>query len=523
MNAGLSFTAPGALFAFILFVPLSIFWLFRRRTLAIRFSAAGLDNSGSRSLGRRYAYSGVFFGIFLACLIAALAGPQWGSRTVMEYRRGLDVVFALDLSRSMEIRDMPAQTPETGAASRLEAGLRIARDAASASAGVRFAAALGKGQGVLAVPLTGDTGTILSFLAGLSGSSLTGRGTNLEALADAASSAFRVPFPSRHLIVLVSDGETLSGSLRSALERTREEGVMVTALGLGSDAGAPVPGTQDDGAEPVISRRQADVLRYAAERTGGVYIDGNGGDAAALLAEHFRSLAPETGIQSGRREPKPRWALFVFAAILAFGASKLCMIRGRLKVLSLTTLILFCSCSRVSGKLLIIEGNFFVSQGMYTDAASSYLKALEHDEAAPYADYGLGSVYFSLDEGAAALERYEVSGRLLAAVPAGEHRELRYRIPYNAGLVLFGEGDYAGAAAAFRAALEIDNGRIDAKRNLELSLLSLSREKSGMGQKEKDQRTDEAEALLFDYLRRKEQNQWKSREWIEEDTGGPDY
>jgi Ca-activated chloride channel family protein len=523
MNAALSFTAPWALWGFVLFIPLIIFWILRYRALKRRFLAAGL---GGLSPGRRYVYSGIFFGLFLACLIIALAGPQWGSRIVVEYRRGLDVVFALDVSRSMDTRDVFAggNSPGAGTVSRLERGLQIVHAAASGSGGVRFAAALGKGRGLLAVPLTGDTGTILRFFEGLSGSSLTGRGTNLEALVDAAASAIAAPFPSRRLIVLVSDGEALSGSLRGALERAREEGISVTALGLGSDEGAPVPGASDEaGTAGIISLRQAGALRYAAERTGGIYIDGNGGDAAALLAEHFRSLAPETGVPGGRREPKPRWELFIIAAMLAFGASKLCMMKGRFTALSLTLLILFCSCSRVSGKLLVMEGNFFASRGMYTDAASSYLRALEHEEAAPYAEYGLGAVYFSLDEGKAALERYGASEKLLAPFPAGEHRELRYRIPYNAGLVLFGEGEYAGAAAAFRTALEIDGGRIDAKRNLELSLLSLAREKNGAEQKGKNRNPDDAEAAVFDYLRLKEQNQWKSREWIEEDTGGPDY
>jgi Ca-activated chloride channel family protein len=524
MNAALSFTAPWALFGFILCIPLIVFWILRYRALKGRFLAAGL---GGGFPGRRCVYSGVFFGLFLACLIIALAGPQWGSRIVMEYRRGLDVVFALDVSRSMEIRDIPAgvDSPGAGTVSRLERGIRVAHAAASGTGGVRFAAALGKGRGLLAVPLTGDTGTILRFFEGLSGSSLTGRGTNLEALVDAAASAFAVPFPSRRLIVLVSDGEALSGSLRSALDRVRGEGISVTALGLGSDEGAPVPGASDEAgaAGEIISLRQAGALRYAAERTGGIYIDGNSGNAAALLAEHFRSLAPESGSPGGRREPKPRWDIFVFAAMLAFGASKLCMMKRRFRGLPLTLLILCCSCSPAPGKLLIMEGNFFASRGRYTDAASSYRKALEHEEAAPYAEYGLGAVYVSLDEGKAALERYGASEKLLAPLPAAEHRELRYRIPYNAGLVLFGEGDYAGAAAAFRAALEIDGGRIDAKRNLELSLLSLAREKAGAGQKGKDRSPDEAGAVVFDYLRRKEQNQWKSREWIEEDTSGPDY
>jgi Ca-activated chloride channel family protein len=427
----------------------------------------------------------------------------------------------------MEIHDVPAAAtaPDAGTMSRLERGLRVVRDAVSASAGIRFAAALGKGKGVLAVPLTGDTGTILRFFEGLSGSSLTGRGTNLEALVDAASSAFDIPFPSRRLIVLVSDGEALSGSLRGALERVRGEGFMITAVGMGSDEGAPVSGGAVDSGDPerVISRRQTGVLRYAAERTGGIYIDGNSGDAGVLLTEHFRALAPESGIQSGRREPKPRWELFVFAAILAFGASKLCMTRRRLKVLPFIMAAFFCSCSGVSGKLLIIEGNFFAARGMYTGAASAYLRALEYDEAAPYAEYGLGLVYFSLDEGKAALERYGASETIVKTLPSGEHRELRYRIPYNAGLVLFGQGDYAGAASAFRAALEIDSGRIDAKRNLELSLLSLSRESADTGQKGEGRSPEAAEAVVFDYLRRKEQNQWRNREWIEEETAGPDY
>jgi Ca-activated chloride channel family protein len=516
MNTALSFTAPWALWGFILFIPLAVFWLLRYRALKSRFAAAGLWGG---SPARRYVYSGVFFGLFLACLLIALAGPQWGSRIVTEYRRGLDVVFALDLSRSMESRDVPAGA---GTVSRLEQGLHIAHASVAGAGGVRFAAALGKGRGLLAVPLTGDTGTILRFFEGLSGSSLTGRGTNLEALVDAAASAFAVPFPSRRLIVLVSDGEALSGSLRGALERVRGEGISVTALGVGSDEGAPVPAASDEAGE-ILSFRQAGVLRYAAERTGGIYIDGNGADAAALLAEHFRSLAPESGSPGPRREPKPRWDLFVIAAMLAFGASKLCMMKRRGRAVSLILAVLFCSCSPVSGKLLVMEGNFLASRGRYTDAASSYLKALEHGEAAPYAEYGLGAVYVSLDEGKAALDRYEASEKLLTPFPSSEHRELRYRIPYNRGLVLFGEGDYAEAAAAFRAALEIDGGRIDAKRNLELSLLSLAREKTGAEHQGKNRSPDEAEAVVFDYLRRKEQNQWKSREWIEEDTSGPDY
>jgi Ca-activated chloride channel family protein len=521
MNSGLSFETPGFLFALLGLIPLIIADFLRRRISMRRFFAAALGGGGF--LGRRYFLSGFFFWIFLASLIVALAGPCWGSRAVAEYRRGLDVVFALDLSRSMEIRDVPALGAGEAEISRLDRGRSIVREALAAVPGIRSAAAIGRGRGLLAVPLTGDAEAVPALLEGLGGLSLTGGGTNLEALINAAASAFAAPFPARRLIVLVSDGEALSGSLRGALDRLREEDISLSALGLGSDEGSPVPQTGEN-SPPALSSRQGETLRYAADRTGGLYIDGNGPAATALLYEHLWALAPEKKTPGGRREPMPRRHLFIIAALLFFGASRLSLMRGRKKSLAAALLVFLGSCSPLPGKLLIMEGNFFYSRAMYADAAASYLRALDHAEAAPYAEYGLGAVYFSREAGEAAREHYAAAEKLLETVPPGEHRELRFRIPYNRGLVFFGEEDYAAAAGSFRAALEIDGSRIEAKRNLELSLLSLSRKKEAAGQKHRDGPPGEAEAALFNYLRLKEQNQWKSREWIEEESPpGPDY
>ncbi|MDR1957057.1 MAG: tetratricopeptide repeat protein, partial [Treponema sp.] len=130
------------------------------------------------------------------------------------------------------------------------------------------------------------------------------------------------------------------------------------------------------------------------------------------------------------------------------------------------------------GKLLIMEGNFFNSRNQYTQAIASYLQARNYREALPYAEFGLGSVYGSLDEGEAALNRFTAAAEALGDLPQGADPELVYRIHYNIGVVRFKAEDYAGAAAAFRHALEIDGSRIEAKRNLELSRLSLGRKPS---------------------------------------------
>ena len=183
--------------------------------------------------------------------------------------------------------------------------------------------------------------------------------------------------------------------------------------------------------------------------------------------------------------------------------------------------LMVCGCSDVSGKLLIMEANYKNSRGMYNEAITPYLKALDYADAAPYGEYGLGSVYFALGEDQAALDRFAKARQSLEKLPPSANRELHYRIHYNTGVVLFSAQDYAGAANSFRDALRVDDRRIDAKRNLELCLLSLSRENLSTGYDEHD---NESMLIIFDFIRQKELNQWRSREWIdEEEITGPDY
>jgi Ca-activated chloride channel family protein len=200
---------------------------------------------------------------------------------------------------------------------------------------------------------------------------------------------------------------------------------------------------------------------------------------------------------------------------------------GRLTYLIFTVLV-FCGCARdsgVSGKLLIMEGNFQNARGDHTGAISSYMQALEYAQAAPYSEFGLGSVYFTMGEEKAALERFAHAEKMLETTDPAANRELQYRIHYNTGVVLFSEGDFSGATESFRQALKIDGGKKDAKRNLELSILSLARDNiSGGGKNDGENESGENRSILFEYMRQKEFNQWKSREWQkEEDFSGLDY
>jgi len=308
--SALTFSHPWALLGFAIFIPL-LLWDFsssRRKQI---------QKNLPQILRMRLGAARILFRVFLACMITALSGPSWGFGPAAisgETLRAVDVVIALDVSRSMEIRDGFADT------SRLERGLAIVREAVGATSGIRLGAAVSRNRGIVAVPLTWDLDVALTFLDA-AGSSLTGRGTNLESLVDTAASAFQSSSPSTRVILLVSDGEELSGSLNAALARCKRNGIAVSAIAVGGDEG----GTLDDG--EIFSRRDSRIMRIAAGQTGGVYIDGNREDASRALAGHLRSLAPGMETRGRQTERTPRWFLFVMLAIMTFGASKLCLLR----------------------------------------------------------------------------------------------------------------------------------------------------------------------------------------------------
>ena len=271
----------------------------------------------------RFLSSTTLYRLSIAFLLVALAGPRWGiGQAAGEYRRAVDVVLAMDISRSMEVPDGLGIYAPGVAPSRLDRGLEIVMEAVDGLPGTRFAVAISRGRGILAVPLTWDAGTVSAFLEALGESAITGWGTNLEALVDAAAGAFQPSPPSRRVIVLVSDGEELSGSLRAAVDRCRQDGISVVALALGSADGGNVPG---GGA--ALSRRDSATMRMAAAQTGGLYIDGGQPDAARLLVSHLGASAAGFGTGgTGETERRARWFVFAALSLLTFGASKLCLL-----------------------------------------------------------------------------------------------------------------------------------------------------------------------------------------------------
>jgi len=314
------FDSPWVLTGIIVIIPLALLNYFSPLLKRIRGKLPP-------PLKIKFFASRLFFYLFLCFLISAAAGPRWGAGQARnEYRRAVDVVIAVDVSRSMLAGDGKAAAGITEGITRLKQGTLIAGEAVAALPGMRFAAAVSRNRGIVAVPLTWDSGTVLAFLETVDGPSLTGRGTNLESLLEAGASAFQPSSPSNRVILLVSDGEALTGSIKNALSLCSRNGISVVSILTGSDEGAPVPGSAVSGGEGVTTRRDAATMRLAAGQTGGIFIDANREDAADVLISHLRSLSAETKSPASGTTNKERWFVFVLLAIAAYGASRLCLL-----------------------------------------------------------------------------------------------------------------------------------------------------------------------------------------------------
>ena len=254
-----------------------------------------------------------------ALAIVAAARPQWGEVEETVLSRGRNVVLLVDVSRSMLAEDVHPN--------RLERARVDLRDLLDELEGDRAALVAFRGSAVTICPLTTDTGFLRLSLDHLGIDSAPRGETDLGKALDAALELLS-PFSSDHnAIVLVSDGEDLSGTARAAAARAAAASTPVFTVGIGDARGASVPlgdGTpmQYDGS-PVVSKLDNETLAAIARTSGGAYIPlrlaGTGGvTLGTLYRDHLRRIAAQDFEERSSRRRIERYQFFLIPAIVLF-------------------------------------------------------------------------------------------------------------------------------------------------------------------------------------------------------------
>lgn len=223
----------------------------------------------------RQAFILKFLGLFF--LIAALLGPEWGYQWQEVSSQGLEVIFALDTSKSMLATDLHPN--------RLERAKLAVKDLLKQIQGNQVGLVAFSGTGFLQAPLTMDYNAFQIALDALDVYTLPQGGTAIGRAIETARSAFHSGGNGEKILILMTDGENHEGDPVIQARRAREEGITVYTIGLGSQEGELILLTDEKGNISYLKDKQGNVvktvikeeaLREIAEAGGGAYHKGTG-------------------------------------------------------------------------------------------------------------------------------------------------------------------------------------------------------------------------------------------------------
>jgi len=185
-------------------------------------------------------------------------------------RKGIDVVIALDVSKSMLATDLPPN--------RLERARQLINKLMDVMPDDRIGLVLFAGKAYLQMPLTTDHEAARMFVASASPDAVPQQGTVISDALQMSSNAFNAAERRFKAVVLISDGEDHDPAAITTAKELSSQGMMINTVGIGSPEGSYIPdpstgeNKRDASGNEVISRLNEDELKQLAQNTNGVYV-----------------------------------------------------------------------------------------------------------------------------------------------------------------------------------------------------------------------------------------------------------
>ncbi len=255
----------------------------------------------------------------LVFLVLGLVNPKIGTKLETVKREGVDIVFAIDVSKSMLAEDI--------APNRLEKAKRIVSEIINQLASDRIGIIAYAGQAYPQLPITTDYGAAKMFLQSMNTDMLSSQGTAINAAIDLASTYYDDSQQTNRVLFIVSDGEDHSESATTnAVEKATQNGIRVYTIGVGQAKGAPIPIKRngiveslkkDNQGEVVITKLNENVLTEIADRGNGEYIDGSNTENAVEYIKEELNRMDKTEFEAKQfAEYKDQFQWFLAAGFL---------------------------------------------------------------------------------------------------------------------------------------------------------------------------------------------------------------
>lgn len=472
-------------------------WLYRhvlrsRSALLQHFAATHLVEQLTANVSekRRHAKFALLVAAVL-CLFVALARPQMGFRWEETHRQGIDILMAVDTSKSMMANDVQPY--------RLERARLGILDFVSKLEGDRVGLIPFAGSAFLMCPLTLDYDAFRQSLNTLDTSLMPRGGTDIASAIRAAEAAFDKDANHR-MLVLITDGEDLEGEALSAAKDAAGRGMIIHTVGVGTPAGELIPVTsrggggtfmKDEQGQVVMSRLDEGMLAQIAQITGGAYEPlGTQAEGLEAIYQQKLSLVPETDFaQRIHQVPLERfeWPLLAALILLALeyglsdrkrtprAARAKVMTAGRREVHPAVPLVLLMlAVSAVQGEASQQDAAKAYQNGEFEAATEQYQEALARKPEDSTLQFNVGTATYK--NGA-----FDAAAESFGAALASEDLGLQNQAYYNLGNTLYRRGEqtefedpqqtiqqWQEALEAYEGALALDAEDDDALFNHDL-------------------------------------------------------
>ncbi|MBF4471684.1 VWA domain-containing protein [Flavobacterium sp. HJJ] len=231
--------------------------------------------SPERSVFKPFLKLGVIL-LGLASLIIGLVNPKIGTKVETVKREGIDIVFAMDVSKSMLCEDV--------APSRLEKSKQIVSQIINQLGSDRIGIVAYAGSAFPVLPITTDYSVAKMFLQSMGPGMVSSQGTSLDEAIKLAGTYFDDKSKTSKLLIMISDGEDHSEGAEAAAEEAKKLGMKIVTIGVGTEKGGTIPlkrngvvesYQRDNNGEVVITKLNPNSLATIAKITDGGYVNGN--------------------------------------------------------------------------------------------------------------------------------------------------------------------------------------------------------------------------------------------------------
>lgn len=218
--------------------------------------------------------------ILLGCL--AFLRPQLGSKLVEAKVEGIDIVFCLDVSKSMLTEDVKPN--------RLARAKKLIGETIDKLRGDRIGIVIFAGEAFVQLPITNDYRAASLFLNTIETDFVSTQGTAIGQALNLAAESFNEEEEVKKAIILITDGENHEDDASATAEMLAEAGIQIFAIGVGSENGGPIPTTAnnnsfktDNDGNVVVSKVNPELIRSIAEK----------GNGKAFLANDTRAVVKD--------------------------------------------------------------------------------------------------------------------------------------------------------------------------------------------------------------------------------------